>query len=71
MRIWQPSSVDSIAEWPSDVLRHSYGSYRLAVLDGINKVASEMGNSPQIIVHNYRRPVSKADGKRWFRITPT
>jgi len=62
--------LEFLPDWPNDVLRHSYGSYRLAVLDDISKVASEMGNSPQVIVHNYRRPVSKADGKRWFRITP-
>jgi integrase len=62
--------LDCITEWPNDVLRHSFGSYRLAVLGDINKVASEMGNSPQVIVQNYRRPVSKADGKRWFKIMP-
>ena len=62
--------LKSVKGWPNDVLRHSYGSYRLAVLDDINKVASEMGNSPEVIIQNYRRPVSKAEGKKWFKIMP-
>ncbi|MDF1738668.1 MAG: hypothetical protein P1U86_05875 [Verrucomicrobiales bacterium] len=57
-------------EWPEDVLRHSYGSYRLALIKDTQKLASEMGNSPEIIVKNYRRPVSEKAAKEWFDLSP-
>jgi len=57
--------------WPPDVLRHSFGSYRLAITQDRNCLADEMGNSVQVIVRNYRRPVSKPRGESWFAIVPT
>lgn len=56
--------------WPEDCLRHSYGSYRLALDPDENKLAQEMGNSPQTIIQHYRRPVSKEDAEKYFSITP-
>lgn len=54
-----------------NVLRKSFGSYRLAVVKHIGQVADEMGNSPAKIKSNYRKPRSEAEGKRWFAIWPT
>lgn len=62
--------MDFLDEWPEDVLRHSYGSYRLALIKDTQKLASEMGNSPEIIVKNYRRPVSEKAAKEWFALMP-
>jgi integrase len=57
-------------EWPEDVLRHSFGSYRLAILKNKQQLAEEMGNSPDIIVKNYRRPVTSKAAGAWFALEP-
>lgn len=42
------------ADWKKNALRHSYISYRLAVIHDVAKVALEAGNSSQIIFQHYR-----------------
>lgn len=59
-----------LTPWQPDVLRHAYGSYWLALHKDENRLAQEMGNSPNIIVQNYRVPVSEADAKEYFSIVP-
>lgn len=54
-----------------NVLRKSFGSYRLAVVKHIGQVADEMGNSPAKIKSNYRKPRPEREGKAWFAIFPT
>jgi integrase len=54
-----------------NVLRKSFGSYRLAVVKHIGQVADEMGNSPAKIKSNYRKPRPEREGKAWFDIRPT
>lgn len=54
-----------------NILRKSFGSYRLAVVKHIGQVADEMGNSPAKIKSNYRKPRPESEGKRWFGIFPT
>jgi integrase len=57
-------------EWPRNALRHSYISYRLAVVKDAAKVALEAGNSPDIIFKHYRELVTEQDAKAWFSINP-
>jgi integrase len=57
-------------EWTMDVLRHSYGTYRLPILKSADALALEMGNSPDVIFRHYRRPVSEASALAYFAITP-
>ena len=57
-------------EWRMDVLRHSYGTYRLPILKSADALALEMGNSPDVIFRHYRRPVSEASALAYFAITP-
>ena len=52
--------------WPHDVARHSYASYRLAVLGDVNKLANEMGNSVSVIHKHYRAPFTKEEGIEYF-----
>lgn len=54
-----------------NVLRKSFGSYRLAVVKHIGQVADEMGNSPAKIKSNYRKPRPEREGLAWFAIYPT
>lgn len=53
-----------------NALRHSFASYRLAVVQSADQVALEMGNSPQKLFTNYRQLVTAEDGVKWFTIAP-
>lgn len=53
-------------KWPTDVLRHSFCSYRIAVVKSLEQVATEADNSPAILKSNYRRPVRHEDGLAWW-----
>lgn len=56
--------------WKHNGLRHSYGSYRLAVVQDPAKVAYEMGNSVSMVFRHYRALLTEEEGKRWFAIMP-
>jgi integrase len=57
-------------DWPSNGLRHSYGSYRLAEVKSAPQVALEMGNTPQMIFGHYRALVTEKDAEYWFKLSP-
>lgn len=57
-------------EWPHNVLRHSYISYRIAKIKNAQEVALEAGNSPTIIFKHYRELATEDDADRWFEIMP-
>ncbi len=58
-----------LAPWPQDCLRHSYGTYRLALTKNEQTVAADMGNSPDIIHKHYRKPVTPEVATAFFSIT--
>jgi integrase len=51
--------------------RHSYVSYRVAILKDVPAVALECGNSPVVIFKSYRKLVNEAQGRAWFAVAPT
>ncbi len=52
-------------------LRHSYGTYRLAIVHSDAQVAREMGNSPDIIADHYdSRAASEAQAKDFWSVAP-
>jgi integrase len=57
-------------KWKRNGFRHSYISYRVAVLKDVPAVALECGNSPQVIFSNYRALATETEGKAWFGIMP-
>jgi integrase len=57
-------------KWPSNALRHSYATYRLAGTQDAAKVALEMGNSPTMLFTNYRELADEHDAATWFAIAP-
>jgi len=57
-----------VKQWPADVLRQSFCSYRLALTTEIGIVSEEAGNSPTIIRKHYRRPVPKKQAESYFSI---
>src|SRR5439155_23162523 len=58
-------------DWPNNVLRHSYATYRLAQCQDAARVALEMGNSPQMLFRNYRELADEKDAADWFSIVPS
>lgn len=57
------------AGWSQNALRHSFASYRLA-LHGEDETARLMGNSPQMLVAHYRKPVTRAEAVAFFALRP-
>jgi hypothetical protein len=56
--------------WPQDALRHSYGSYRNAIIRSLPQVAEEMGNSEAMLKRHYHNPKNREEGEAWFNLTP-
>lgn len=54
--------------WPKDLLRHSYGSYRNALVRNLAQVAEEMGTSPRMLDAHYHNPRAEEEGKAWFGV---
>lgn len=57
-------------DWPRNVLRHSFISYRIAKVKSADQVALEAGNSPSIIFKNYRELATEEQADEWFGILP-
>lgn len=57
---------------PKNALRHSFITYRAAVLNDLPRVADEAGNSPEIIRKYYRKRGERIreDASRWFELYP-
>ena len=55
-------------DWQDNGLRHSYISYRLAILHDTARVALEAGNSPEVIFGHYRELVMPEIAKAWFEV---
>lgn len=60
---WEPFA------WKHNALRHSFISYRLALVPNTAQVALEAGNSPQMIFRHYRELVRGAEAEKWFGVT--
>jgi hypothetical protein len=56
--------------WPRNVLRDSFISYRIAIVQSADQVALEAGNSPSIIFKHYRELTTPEVAKKWFGIMP-
>lgn len=67
---FERAAVRAKVAWKRNGFRHSYISYRVAVLKDVPAVALECGNSPNVIFSNYRALASEAEGKAWFAVLP-
>lgn len=60
-----------VGGWPANALRHSFASYRLAVLGDAGRVATELGHtSTEMLFRHYRALVTPAAGRRFFALSP-
>lgn len=66
-RRWAPLAS---LEWKADALRHSYASYRLALIQDLQQLSLEMGNSPGMIHRHYLDLKHEDEAKQWFAIRP-
>jgi integrase len=57
--------------WPTNALRHSFGSYHLAHFKDAAALALQMGNSPDVIFRHYRELVRPKDAARYWQIKPS
>jgi integrase len=57
-------------KWKTNALRHSYGSYRLAIIKNRPQLAEEMGNSPKMIREHYNEAKTEDEAQAWFAIAP-
>lgn len=55
--------------WPQNCLRHSYGTFGWLVMDE-DTLARNMGNSPAIIIKDYRGVATRSDADRFFALMP-
>ena len=51
-------------------LRHSFITYRMAVIKNAAEVSLEAGNSPKMIFEHYRELRTEAEGREWFSVMP-
>lgn len=56
--------------WKHNGLRHSYISYRLALIKDVGRVSLEAGNSPSMVFKHYRQLVRETEANDWFSIAP-
>ena len=56
--------------WKHNGLRHSFISYRVAIVKDVGQVSLEAGNSPQMIFKHYRQLVRESEANEWFAIVP-
>ena len=63
-------SSANLEKWPHNALRHSYVSYRLALVANAAQVAEECGHSIQIMKQHYRELVTKDEAVKWFAVMP-
>jgi integrase len=57
-------------EWPRNVLRDSFISYRIAIVQSVDQVALEAGNSPAMIFKHYRELTTPAVARSGSTFSP-
>jgi integrase len=60
----------SLKPWPENALRHSFISYKLAKTRDLAEVATEAGNSPNMVKKHYLSLVKPTAAETWFAVRP-
>ena len=63
---------ESGVEWAPDILRHSYGSYHIAIHENAAKTSLQMGHREvDVLFNHYRDLVTRDDAARFWNLTPS
>ena len=64
--------IEPVVPWSGDVLRHSYGSYHLAMHEDGARTSLQMGHTTQgILFEHYRNLVTREDAEAFWSIVPS
>ena len=55
-------------EWSSNILRHTFGSYRYASSENAEATSKDMGNSPTVLKKYYDGLATKSDAEKFFEL---
>jgi hypothetical protein len=61
----------ALKRWPTNVLRHSFGSYALSAWQDVARVSYQMGNSPSVCRRHYEQVVRQSDAARFWALRPS
>jgi integrase len=64
------AQLKKLKPWPENALRHSFISYKLAKTRDLAEVATEAGNSPNMVKKHYLHLVKPTASETWFAIRP-
>jgi integrase/recombinase XerD len=67
----QDKAAAGLSDWPTNCLRHTFGSNWLGKFNDINALALQMGNSPAVIEKHYKRAVKPKEAHRFWSIMPS
>jgi len=59
-----------VLRWGQDIMRHTFGSYRQSMIQNINQLCEEMGNTPHIARAHYLNPPDPEQAAEFWAITP-
>jgi integrase len=64
----QAAAAAAGVDWKPNILRHSFGTYRLGVVKNAAQVAEEMGNSAAVVRSHYQNVTSPEAARQWFEV---
>ena len=64
------NGVKARFQWRNNALRHSYGTFRVALTGDISRTSLEMGNSPRMVTQHYLQLATKEQAEGFFAIAP-
>lgn len=70
--LWERKRIEKKTGIPRlrNARRHSFGTYRMSLIQNIHQLAEEMGNSIDICRSRYVRPRARALAQQWFNLLP-
>ncbi len=69
-RLLELRKAAGLTRWPTNIMRHSFGSYAVAAWQDVGKVSYQMGNSPQVCRRHYEQTVKRSEASRFWALRP-
>ena len=66
------NEADGLEKWPQNALRHSFGTYHLAMFGDAVRTAAQMGHRDVGVLHaSYKALVTRNEAERFWTLKPT